>query len=432
MNRAPSRRDVLRLAGATGATLLAGCGDNSAPRGADSEHAACILEPEADSFLVAVWSPVARSVLVEVTSGGELVRMMRSDLDAASRAAIVIDGLAAATSYEVHIVTDDGAELGPCQVRTAPAADDPRPVRIAISADLDQSPEFDTDVLDQVAATAPDIYLSIGDFPYTDNGPPAMTVDEYRARHAQLRTAPRVRRFLQAVGVRAIYDDHEFRNDWDAHWVAVEPDRYAAAMQVWDEFFPLRDPVPEIRYRRFHYGANVECFLLDCRRFRSADAAPDDATKTMLGTTQLAWLLDGLTSSTAAFKLVLTSIPLDFGGGDDHWASFTTERQVIFDAIAKARTPGVLFVSGDQHFFAAYQHAYGLREFQIGPVARGFGTPRPLQPGILFTHVDYNVGLFDFDGDQLVVSGVGPGGQVFYQETLTAAQLTPSLPLRSR
>src|SRR5439155_19001234 len=134
-----------------------------------------------------------------------------------------------------------GVVLGPLAVRTAPDPDDPRAVRLAISADLDPSSEFATDLLDHVAAAEPDQYISIGDFPYTDNGPPAMTVGEYRARHAELRTAPRVRSFLRTVGVRAIYDDHEFRNDWDAHWVAEEPARYAAAMQVWDEFFPLRD-----------------------------------------------------------------------------------------------------------------------------------------------------------------------------------------------
>src|SRR5205085_10549571 len=141
------------------------------------------------------------------------------------------------------------------------------------------------DLATHVVAAAPDLLVSIGDFPYTDNGPVAETLEAYRDRHAEIRRLPKVRAILEAAPLYAIYDDHEFRNNWDAAFVAKEPSRYAAAMTVWDEFFPIRSAVGEVRYRSWRWGANVECFLLDCRRFRSADAAPDDANKTMLGAT---------------------------------------------------------------------------------------------------------------------------------------------------
>ena len=48
-----------------------------------------------------------------------------------------------------------------------------RPVRIAVSADIDPSPEFDSDLLAQLAAASPELFVSLGDFPYTDNGPPS-------------------------------------------------------------------------------------------------------------------------------------------------------------------------------------------------------------------------------------------------------------------
>ena len=150
--------------------------------------------------------------------------------------------------------------------------------------------------------------------------------------------------------MRAIYDDHEFRNDWDAQ---LRRER-ARALRRRDagvgRVLSAARRAGEIRYRSWRWGANVECFLLDCRRFRSANAAPDDAQKTMLGATQHAWLVDGVTRSTATFKLVFTSVPLDFGNGDDHWATFTTERDAMFAALIG--TPGVLFVCGDQHWFA--------------------------------------------------------------------------------
>jgi phosphodiesterase/alkaline phosphatase D-like protein len=237
-------------------------------------------------------------------------------------------------------------------------------------------------------------------------------------------TTPKLRAWLQEMGVRAIYDDHEFRNDWDAMFVAAEQSRYAAAMQVWDEFFPVRGAAGEVRYRAFRWGAHVECFLLDCRRFRSANAAPDDANKTMLGTEQRAWLVDAVQRSPATFKLVFTSVPLDFGDGIDHWAAYTVERQAIFDALVGV--PGVLFVSADQHWFAAHRHARGIREFQVGPLCRGILTPQRDAPGVLFRSMQYNFGLIDVDGDTLTFSGVGPDGTVFYKETLTAADLTPA------
>jgi phosphodiesterase/alkaline phosphatase D-like protein len=273
-----------------------------------------------------------------------------------------------------------------------------------------------------VVAARPDAIVSLGDFPYTDNGPVAETHDEYRTRHAEIRALPRFRALLEAAPLYAIYDDHEFRNNWDAMFAAAEPARYAAAIAVWDELFPLRDVAGEVRYRSWRYGANVECFLLDCRRFRSANAAPDDAAKTMLGRVQRDWLLAGLARSTAPFKLVFTSVPLDFGNGDDHWSGFRTERGAILDACVDI--PGVVFVSADQHWFAAHRHVHGIRELQFGPLARGIATPSVTDPGVLFRATDYNVGLLDISRDLLVVTAVGPGGARLYEEALTPADLT--------
>jgi alkaline phosphatase D len=416
----PTRRDVLRWGLGTTA-LLVGCGDNELVRDAGSQLASAVLEPEPDSFLVSVWGELARHVALEVQAGDAVILRDSAELDGARQATFDVAGLAAGARYRVRIVTDTGAELVH-QVQTAPDPGDARPVRLAVSADFDPYYEFDSDLLDHVVAAAPDLFVSIGDFPYTDNGPPAMTVDEYRTRHIEARTSPRIRRLLGAVGLRAIYDDHEFRNDWDAMYREVEHDRYVAAMQVWDEFFPLRQS--DVRYRSWHWGANVECFLLDARQYRSANKDPDIAGKTMLGETQLAWLVDGVRASTAPFKLIYTSVPLDFGDGNDHWSSFTVERTRMFDALAGV--PGVLFVSADQHWFAAHRHDRGIREFQVGPIARGIGTPMRTADGVLFRSEQYNVGLVDIDSESLTFSGVGADGTVFYKETLSVEDLTPA------
>jgi phosphodiesterase/alkaline phosphatase D-like protein len=416
----PTRRELLQLLGASGLALATGCA------GAGDEPAAtAVLDPGEDAVTIAVWSAAAAEVRIRILADGAdraLVGEATLALDGGI-GALEITGLTAATAYEIAI-TIGGTAPRIHRVRTAPGADDPRPVRLAVVADYDPSPAFATGIVDELIAAGPELVISLGDFPYTDNGPPAQTVTEYRERHIATRSHPPVRALLASCGLAAIYDDHEVVNDWDAASAAAQPARHAAALQVWDEFFPRRAAAGEVRYRRWRWGAHLECFLLDCRRFRSANAAPDDAAKTMLGAAQRDWLIDGVTGSTATFKLVLTGVPLDFGRGDDHWASFATERDAIFAALVGV--PGVLFVSGDQHWFAAHRHAFGIRELQIGPIARGIGQPLGEPPGVLFRATRYNVGVVDVDGDRLSFVALGDDGTALYRETLTASELTPT------
>jgi PhoD-like phosphatase len=415
-----TRREFLRTVGSTTAAWLVTCGDNT-PLLAGS----AVLDPDEDSAVVAIWSRLpGASAEVAVRAPGRPVATTEIALDGET-AHLVVSDLVPDAVHEIA-VSVAGVSLGRHQLRTAPRADDPRPVRVAIVADYDPDPMYGSGLVDAVIAAAPEIAISLGDFPYTDNGPPARTVPEYRARHAETRCDPPVRALLETAGMWAIYDDHEVRNDWDGRTRVEEPARYAAAVQVWDEFFPQRAAVGEIRYRRWRWGAHLECFLLDTRRFRSANDAVDSASKTMLGAEQLRWLIDGVTTSTATFKLVLTSVPLDYGTGDDHWGSFRTERDAMLAALVG--TPGVVFVSGDQHFFAAQRHAYGVREMQIGPLARGLGMPGPTAPGVIFRAVRYNAGIVEVDGDQLTLIGLGADGETFYRETLSAADLTPRAP----
>jgi len=412
----PTRRELLHLLGAGTAALAIGCGDDAAPA-----IATAVLDPDEDSVMVAIWSlPPAGAATVVARAAGAVVSEDEVALDGGI-GRFELAGLAADTGYEIEIAV--GGAVANHRVRTAPRTEDLRPVRIAIGADCDPNPAFASGLLDAIVAADPEIMITIGDFPYTDNGPPAQTVAQYRERHAALRRHPPVRAMLEACGLCSMYDDHEFRNDWDAAFVAAEPERHAAALQVWDEFFPLRVPADQLRYRSWRWGAHLECFLLDCRHFRSANADPDDASKTMLGAPQLRWLIDGVTRSTATFKLVLTSVPLDFGRGDDHWASFTTERDAMFAALVG--TPGLLFVSGDQHWFASHRHAFGIREMQIGPLARGLGMPLGDPPGVLFRSVRYNAGVIEVDGDRLTFLALGDDGEVFYREALSVSDLTP-------
>src|SRR5262245_58391480 len=117
-----NRREWLRLAGLGATQLVIGCGDDINPAGLD-EHAAAVLEPDADSFLVAIWSSAAKAVALEVRVGGDIVLDRAVSLDARGLATVDVTGLAPATSYQLALVGDTGARLGPYQVRTAPTPD---------------------------------------------------------------------------------------------------------------------------------------------------------------------------------------------------------------------------------------------------------------------------------------------------------------------
>jgi alkaline phosphatase D len=373
--------------------------------------------------VIVVWSARAKAIVIDVaTAAGDSVTSTYAFIDEA-HAVIDVSDLTPDTAYVVTIVTDDNVRLVH-RVRTAPAPDATRAVRICVSADVDPLPDFATDLTAHVVAAAPELYVSLGDFPYTDNGPPAQDVLTYRQRYADCFTDPQIRRLLENVAVRGIYDDHEFRNNWDAMFASVEAARYAAAMQVWDELFPVRGTPGDVRYRSWRWGAHLELFMLDCRRYRSANVDPDGADKTMLGATQRDWLVTAVTGSTAAFKVVLTSVPLDYGDGVDHWAGFTHEREALLDALAGVY--GLLFISGDQHWFADQLHAHRIREIQVGPLARGIGTPTVVSPNVLFRAPRYNAALLDVDATTLTVSALADNGEVFYKQTLSIADLTPT------
>src|SRR5688500_5400859 len=150
-----TRRDVLRLAGASGAVMFVGCGDNEGSRDPGTEHASAVIEPESTSFVVVVWSGVARTAALEVQEDDEVVYSTAVELDRDSgTATIEVGALEPGRHYQATIVCDTGARMIH-HVRTAPRADDPRPVRIAVSADIDPNPEFASGVFEQLAAASP-------------------------------------------------------------------------------------------------------------------------------------------------------------------------------------------------------------------------------------------------------------------------------------
>jgi phosphodiesterase/alkaline phosphatase D-like protein len=128
--------------------------------------------------------------------------------------------------------------------------------------------------------------------------------------------------------------------------------------------------------------------------YRSANDAADDATKTMLGPDQKAWLKDSLNRSGATFKVIFSSVPFNYCKPIDDWEVFATEREELFSFIATEGIRGVVLVSADRHYLAVHEHAGGLTEFHLGPLAAGLGAAPPNIPEVAFASVTRNYGEF--------------------------------------
>jgi hypothetical protein len=170
-------------------------------------------------------------------------------------------------------------------------------------------------------------------------------MDATYAHGAAFRTAiigPANGRAIPLMG--QLWDDHDY--GWNNSDTNME--RKSSALAAHRNYYPQCDePAADGIYTRCVWG-QAEWWLLDVRSYRSPYTAIDDAGKTMLGATQLAWLEDGLVESTAVWKIIVTPSawnPTTDKG--DSWATYQTEANgLLYDLVG---VPGIVLVSGDLH-----------------------------------------------------------------------------------
>jgi alkaline phosphatase D len=210
-------------------------------------------------------------------------------------------------------------------------------------------------------------------------------------------------------------------------------------LQALLDYWPIQGPPEEPRrlYRTVRWGRHVEAFILDTRQYRSPNEDADDADKTMLGAAQRAWLLRGLATSDATWKLVVSSVPLGmFTGGrySDSWSGanlfgfartrptgFTHERDAILAHVRAQGIRNVVFLSGDVHHAELIRHepwpGFIVHEFIAGPLAARQGYPRFLDRSLNSRSLGSlgftaNFGELDADGSSLRVRVLDASGAV--------------------
>ena len=436
-----------------------------------SQSALLWLRTEGSLRIQVEWAPVSAwgSASKTATAVAPVARtsLFTTDLESDFTLTVPFKGLAPATAYRYHVLVgpkENEGLLTEAQVAargeftTLPEARASVPMKFAWSGDLGgqrhcRRGAAGYPIFDVMRAQKLDFFLFLGDTIYSDEvcpSPPnepgadftASTLMEYRVRHRYQRGADSLRHFLESVPVYAMWDDHEVRNNFAGPF---EP-RMPAGRRAFREYWPVASPVddPNRFYRSVRYGADLELFILDTRQYRSRNADRDGPAKTMLGEAQLRWLLDGLSGSTATWKVIATSVPLSIpkGGGkevpgNDGWAGgpdgtgFERERQVIVDAILGQKLKNVVFLGGDVHYVQA--NAYDpdgdgradFYEFIAGPLAAAPGRMTLPSPGLKPTNLIHEGGYFNFGivritKSALDVTVVDDKGTIRFAHHLTA------------
>ena len=386
---------------------------------------------------------------------------------------IVTSGVVAATTATDHTVKVDVAGLRPGadhwyrfvalgatspvgRTRTAPAAGtnvDALRIGVVTCAELEFG--YFGAYRHLAARDDVDVVLHLGDFIYEFGigygSPPTVlatpgpaigrshepdreivSLADYRTRYAQYRRDADSQALHAAHPVVVMWDDHEFANDaWKDGAQNHQPEEgdYAAravtARQAWREWQPVRQAAGDdaVVYRSFRFGDLVELWMLDERRYRdqqpqnafisygSVDPAINDPSRTMLGATQHDWLVDGLTSSDAAWKVLGNPVMfMPFVVGPplmaalmaalgptlpiglplpppllvDDWNGYNAERQAIIGALTGAGVDDVVVLTGDYHesFAADVPSAIGTYSVDNNSVAVEFVVPSVTSPGL--------------------------------------------------
>lgn len=416
-------------------------------------------------------------------------------------------GLPAGTAFETEIFfeDDDGrrGEVGTGRFSTAPGPRSEGVQSFVWTADTaGQGYGINPDVggmfgYETMRALAPDFFLHAGDTIYAD-GPIAETVEEpdgtlwrnlvteevskvaetlqeFRGRHRYNLMDENIRAMYAEVPVIATWDDHETTNNWWAGEV-LEDDRYtvrdvdtlaARGRRAWQEYQPIADPramsrgsgfEPARIYRRIERGPDLDVFVLDMRTDKSENTAGlEQQATTILGEEQLQWLLRGLRTSKATWKVILADLPLGIvvpdGEGQESISNAEDgaplgrelELARLLSGIKHRSTRNVVFLTGDVHYCAAHHYSPERAaftdfdpfwEFVAGPINAGsFG---PNEMDMTFgPHVDFQKagpamgsprdGTGQFfgrvevapQGEAFTVELIDANGDVQYTRTLT-------------
>ncbi|MFL6135885.1 MAG: alkaline phosphatase D family protein [Nocardioidaceae bacterium] len=389
-------------------------------------------------------------LMAEVTSGRHVRRRagQTASVDTDFTAKLALRGLAPGRDYEVALwFEDEGGHRGDIErARFTTAAVHPFATSFVWTGDTcGQGWGINPDLGGLVGyrsmhATQPDFFLHSGDTIYADGPITAKVVEsdgqiwrnivteevskvaesltEFRGRHRYTMLDANVRSMYADVPVIAQWDDHETHNNWypgqildDTRYTERRVDVLAArARQAWQENMPIAVPrlkrhdsgfAPSRIYRKVDRGAHLDVFCLDMRTFKSPNTPGLEPQRTpILGQEQVDWLIRGVKSSNATWKVIAADLPLGLVVPDgpinqesvsnrDPGSPLGRELEIatVLSAFKRHHITNVIWLTADVHYCAANHYDPSRASFTdfdpfweivAGPIAAGTFGPNEL------------------------------------------------------
>ncbi|TOL25324.1 alkaline phosphatase [Vibrio parahaemolyticus] len=476
-----SRRDFMKVVSSTAvATGLIGCGsDDNEPVAVSFEHGVASGDPTQTQVII--WTRVTTAasyvdVSWQVASDMEFSNVAQSGVfttDTGRDFTVKVDvqNLNANSQYYYRfIVGEMMSEVG--QTQTLPEDGVEKASMAVVSCANYPAGYFHVyrEILNQHEQSPFDVVLHLGDYIYEygtggyasedaaalgrepSKGAECITLDDYRKRYAQYRQDADLQALHAKLPMIAVWDDHELANDTWKNGAENHQDdegsfidRRVAAAAAWTEWLPVRENTFSnmLIYRQFSFGNLVNLMMLDTRlvgRDKPLDyfslnaptmeaigglvAQSRSADRELLGTEQLAWLMNEfnthdakwnvlgqqvlmsrmeLPSSvmTAMFQLftsteekkteallaVNTAItgyladpsadPISLPYNLDAWDGYYVEREKVYQ-LAKASSGNFVCLAGDTHNAWASE----LKDVSNNPIGVEFATSSVSSPGL--------------------------------------------------
>jgi alkaline phosphatase D len=270
-----------------------------------------------------------------------------------------LEGLAPDTRYHYRVVVEDRPldAASPRSFRSAPRR--PGTFTFGVLADASREDGVDTPAYESLAAQRPAFVLQIGDMDHRNPGAsnPRDIVHWRRMHRDQLHDFMQGRQLdihlLSGTPFVHVWDDHDYYFD-DAHGMVPGE---ALARQAFFEYFPVPRDTPnpaEGIWHSFRWG-QAEVFMLDLRSQRAVPVADSPGPTSLLDAygipdDQKTWLMQRLASSTAVWKIIVSSSCWNPRGKQtDSWALAQDEQKELVNHIRRLGLTGVFVVSGDLH-----------------------------------------------------------------------------------
>lgn len=371
------------------------------------------VTPTVDEPIDVNWQMATDTAFANIIASG----IYTTDAERDYTVKLDVAGLDAATTYYYRFAALDGMSITG-RTRTAPTGVSEHLKFGVVSCNNYQSGYFsafgrlaERNDIDAVLHLGDFIYeYQTGGYGYTEEvgrghqpDHEILELSDYRIRYSYYRLDADLRRAMQQHPFILIWDDHEVAND---SWLngannhtpneGDYADRKNAATQALFEWVPIRDNATQTVYRSFSYGDMADVIMLDTRheaRAEQVDTLEDptlnDPDRYLLGQEQMQWFKDGLSNSTATWKVVGNQIvfaqlflqEIDetlFDGAQniflDTWYGYPTKREEVINHIADNDIDNVLIMTGDAHISLAFDISEAPRDSLIYDSENGMGS----------------------------------------------------------